>query len=124
MFSGASWTTLHKAFTCAMLPKSIKITFNMNFFSCAMLSGASCPTLHKAFTCRMLAFGYRQLIKKIIQHCIDHAGTTWSGQCLVMVLSSQCCPNMSETTLYKKYFLCNVGPERTDMFLQKNNLIT
>ena len=32
MLSEASWITLHKAFTCAMLPKSIKITFNMIFF--------------------------------------------------------------------------------------------
>ena len=36
-------------------------------------------------------------------------------------MSSQCCPNSPETILEKKY-LSNVGAERTDMFLQENNL--
>ena len=98
--------------------KSIKTTLN-RIFSCALLSGASWITLHKVFACIMLAqwltdnFYEENNLYKVV--------STIMGQHCIGALPSQCCANTSETTLHKKY-LSNIGAERTDMFLQENNL--
>ena len=46
---------------------------------------------------------------------------TTLGQHCIGILSSQYCPNRSETTLQENY-LRNAGPERADILLQENRL--
>ena len=63
MLSGASWTTLHKVFTCAMLSKEYYNIIEQDF-SRAMLSGASWTTWHKVFSVTFC----NVVLRKLRQH--------------------------------------------------------
>ena len=52
-----------------------------------------------------------------MQCCIDHAGTALHRNIVKSMLSE----HVWDNTALDKY-LCNVGPERTDTFLQEQNL--
>ena len=70
------------------------------------------PTLHKEVTCAMLVHGWQCLWGKYpIQCCVDHAGTTLRQNIIYSMFSRY---------VWDKNYLCNVGPERTDIFSQKN----
>ena len=43
------------------------------------------------------------------------------GHC-IEILYTKCCPNTSETHISQENYLCNIGPESADRFLQENNL--
>ena len=79
-------------------PESIKTILN-RIFSCALLSGASWTTLHKVFTCVMLAHGLTDNFYE--ENNLYHVVSTILGRHCIGILYSQCCPNMSETTLHK-----------------------
>ena len=50
-----------------------------------------------------------------------NVASTMVEQHCIRILSSQCCPNTSETTLHKKIrYLRYVGPDHTDILSQEN----
>ena len=90
-------------------PKSIKTTLK-RIFSCAMLPGSVWANIPPGNNlCKMLVYGVADNIYE--ENNLYNVVSIMLGQHCIGILTSQCCPNFSETTLYADMF-----------FLQKNNL--
>ena len=101
MLSVASRTTLHSILTCKILSQEHQYNIEQDF-SCAMLSGASRTTLHKVSP---------------LQYCSRSIKTT-----LYRIFSWAALPKYVWDNSAQENYLWNVGPERTVIFSQEDNL--
>ena len=58
MMSGASWTTLHKDFTCAMLSREYLNNIEQEFFLCKIVWSLLDNIAQGHFTCAMFSQEY------------------------------------------------------------------
>ena len=111
--------TVHKKITCAILAHSSEITLHRkiiyNFVWMFLVQ----------HYLRKLPVEFWPLAKNwdnfYEENNLYKVVATMLGQHCIGILSSQYCPNRSETTLQENY-LRNAGPERADKLLQENRL--
>ena len=101
MLFGASRTLLHRVFPVQCIPRSIKTTLH-RIFSFAISSVVSRTTLHRVLTCA-----------RLFQEYCDNIAEDFFLCNVVQIRLRQHC---------KENYLCNAGPEHTDIVLKENNL--
>ena len=116
MLSKYVWENIAQKFTCAMLAQSAKKRFRWKT-TFTMFSWSACINIAHKTTCAMLILSPRRTLQLCLgQHCTRESPMqcllmatfmrkityTMLGQYCIGILSSQCCPNMSDTTLHKK----------------------
>ena len=106
-------------YLCNVVLRAFIRTTLSRIFSCAVLSGASWTTLHKAFSCAILAHSKQATFMSKMTY------TMLYRPCWDNIVQEYCLVNVVQTRLRQhctRNYLCNVGPERTDMFSQESNL--
>ena len=113
--SGAYWITLH-VFTCACGPKCVKRTLKKTF-SCAMLSRSPWVNIaHGNHLCNVSTWLTDNFYE---ENNLYNVVSTMLGQHCIEILSNQCCPDTSETTLHKKIACAMLAQSTQTCFCRK-----
>ena len=104
IWSGVSWTTLHKGFTCALLSQENQDNIDW-LFSFAMLSGASRTTLHRNFPAQCCPRSIKTTLHRIFFHAILPGAFLAK---LHKLLPVQSCPKSGIKTALNSIFSCSL----------------